>query len=213
MCPAKILMMTTALIQTCSKRPSRKQTPAKHETPVSSPDLAVEILQDVDGSSGGPSSRRVFYKRSKDFVRRIRQQGDGDAARFIRPTRSPSQTRVKTPREYMEVFIPPRLYRDIALRSNQTAVTSTGKSLLLKDDECVQFFGACLLMSVLKFPWVRMYWSQPTRIAAIADAFTRDRFHLIRGGLKVVNDNDVTEEDKKDRLWKVRPFIEPVRSG
>ena len=113
----------------------------------------------------------------------------------------------------MEVFIPPQMYRDIALRTNQHAVAQTGKSILLKNDECEQFFGASLLMSVLKFPWMRMYWSQPTRIAAVADAFTRDRFHFIRGHLKVVNDGDVTDEQKKDRLWKVRPLIECVRSG
>ncbi|XP_043213160.1 piggyBac transposable element-derived protein 3-like [Amphibalanus amphitrite] len=113
----------------------------------------------------------------------------------------------------MEVFIPPQMYRTIALRTNQHAVAQTGKSLLLKNDECEQFFGASLLMSVLKFPWIRMYWSQPTRIAAVADAFTRDRFHFIRGHLKVVNDVDVTDEQKKGRLWKVRPLVESVRSG
>ena len=49
----------------------------------------------------------------------------------------------------MEVFIPPQMYRDIALRTNQHAVAQTGKSLLLKNDECEQFFGASLLMSML----------------------------------------------------------------
>lgn len=59
-----------------------------------------------------------------------------------------------------------------------------------------------------------MYWSQGTRVAAVADKITRDRFFLIRSNLKVVNDLAVSDEDKEaDRLWKVRPLLDIIRKA
>ncbi|CAH2006701.1 unnamed protein product [Acanthoscelides obtectus] len=61
---------------------------------------------------------------------------------------------------------------------------------------------------------IRMYWAKPTRVAAIADIMTRDRFFSIRSNLKVVIDGSISEEKRRyDKFWKVRPILEAVLQG
>ncbi|KAL3220075.1 hypothetical protein MRX96_030088 [Rhipicephalus microplus] len=52
----------------------------------------------------------------------------------------------------------------------------TGRLLNSSPGEMKVFLGATLLMSCLGYPRARMYWGQGTRVAAVADKITRDRF-------------------------------------
>lgn len=89
-----------------------------------------------------------------------------------------------------------------------------GSALSTSAVEIKNFFGATFMMSCLGYPQIRLYWARQTRVAAIADVLTRDRFFLLRSNIEVVNDLDVTDDEKKtDRLWKLRPFIEMIRSA
>ncbi|KAH7973889.1 hypothetical protein HPB49_006414 [Dermacentor silvarum] len=90
----------------------------------------------------------------------------------------------------------------------------TGRSLNSSPGEMKVFLGATLLMSCLGYPRARMYWSQGTRVAAVADKITRDRFFLMRSNLKVVDDLAVSDGEKEaDRLWKVRPLLNIIRNA
>lgn len=52
------------------------------------------------------------------------------------------------------------------------------------------------------------------RVAIISDAKPRDRYFIVRNSLKVVFDNEVTEEDRKrDRLCKIIPLIDRIWTG
>ncbi|KAH6933232.1 hypothetical protein HPB50_013741 [Hyalomma asiaticum] len=74
--------------------------------------------------------------------------------------------------------------------------------------------GATLMMSCLGYPQMRLYWAGGTKVPAIADVLTRDRFFTLRSNFKVVNDLDFIEEDQKnDRLWKVRPTLNEVQAA
>lgn len=56
-----------------------------------------------------------------------------------------------------------------------------------------------------------MFWAKTDRVEAIAKKLTRDRLFSIRNQLKVVVDNDVPENIKKeDKLRKIRPIDERV---
>ncbi|CAH2087265.1 unnamed protein product [Euphydryas editha] len=99
----------------------------------------------------------------------------------------------------------------IVTKTNQTAVSKTGKSLLLTTDELKLFIGLSVIMACIGYPVLRMYWEIRWRIAIVADNMSRNRFVNIRGSLKFVFDDDVTAENKNfDKLWKVRPLLDKI---
>nr|XP_027227763.1 piggyBac transposable element-derived protein 3-like [Penaeus vannamei] len=93
------------------------------------------------------------------------------------------------------------------------SIETTGACINTNSKEIATFIGMTFAMSIIKMPRIRMYWQSKTRIPWIADKMARDRFFRLRHSLKVINDNTVLEDDKKsDRLWKVRPLLEAVRT-
>ena len=59
-----------------------------------------------------------------------------------------------------------------------------------------------------------MYWAHKTRVEAISEVISRDRFFKTWSCLKVVSDADVSDDVKAaDRLWKVRPLLDGIREG
>eukprot|EP00105_Crassostrea_gigas_P041980 XP_019926128.1 PREDICTED: piggyBac transposable element-derived protein 3-like [Crassostrea gigas] len=67
-------------------------------------------------------------------------------------------------------------------------------------------------MGLVQMPRVRAYWETDSRYPPIADAISRNRFEKIATMIHCINNMSVTDDQKKDKLWKVRPWIEQLRS-
>ncbi|KAF0299728.1 PiggyBac transposable element-derived protein 3 [Amphibalanus amphitrite] len=99
----------------------------------------------------------------------------------------------------------------IATCTNQR-LAEQGKTPNVTPGDIFKFFGTCFYTSVIKFPWLRMYWSEKYRLPVVADQMSRNKFFNIRANLKVVDDNRVSEDHKQnDRLWKIRPLLDAIR--
>ncbi|XP_010790902.1 uncharacterized protein isoform X2 [Notothenia coriiceps] len=119
-----------------------------------------------------------------------------------------------TPLEYFDQYIDRDLMTLISECSNAMSLSRSGDPLNMSVDEVYHFFGACILMSCIRYPTIRMYWSKAFKITAITDRFTRARFFKLRGAIKVVIDDDVPEDLKmSDKFWKVGPFLERILRG
>ncbi|KAG9282149.1 piggyBac transposable element-derived protein 3-like, partial [Astyanax mexicanus] len=119
-----------------------------------------------------------------------------------------------TPLDYIEQYIDKDLMKMIADCSNATSLSRSGAPLNTSTDEIYHFFGACILMSCVPYPAIRMYWSKTTKLPAITEKFTRDRFFRLRRSLKVLIDDDVPEDLREcDKFWKVRPFLNRILKG
>ncbi|XP_046993860.1 piggyBac transposable element-derived protein 3-like [Schistocerca americana] len=64
-----------------------------------------------------------------------------------------------------------------------------------------------MCMSIYGLPSSRMYWKTTTRIPAVADVTSRNRWEQLKLGLHF-NDNETI--DQADTLYKIRPFLEPL---
>ena len=61
---------------------------------------------------------------------------------------------------------------------------------------------------------IRRYWANKTSVISIRKTMSRDRYFLLRKHLKVVDDNTISEEERNDdKLWRLRPYLERIRSG
>ena len=119
-----------------------------------------------------------------------------------------------TARQYFESYIGHDVYKKMAECTNRRAVETVGRSLNTTTVEIKRFWGISMLASCLGYPRIRMFWASVTRVPRIADTMSRNRYFKLRSNIKVVNDVDVSEEDRKaDRLWKVRPLLNAVREG
>ncbi|TWW53658.1 hypothetical protein D4764_0192150 [Takifugu flavidus] len=119
-----------------------------------------------------------------------------------------------TPLNYVEQYIDHNLIKNIADCTNAVSLSRSGDLLRTSIDEVYHFFGACILMSCLPYPKIRMNWSRSISVTPITERFTRDRFFRLRQSLKVLIDDDVPEDlRKRDKFWKVRPFVDRILQG
>lgn len=118
------------------------------------------------------------------------------------------------PIDYVQMYLDKQLFSHISQCTNVTSVAVKGKSLNTTPAEIERFVGACLFMSCVSYPRVRMFWQRGLSVPVLSEAISRDRFFRIRYSLKSVIDTDISDETKKeDRLWKVRPVLDRVRKG
>ena len=61
-------------------------------------------------------------------------------------------------------------------------------------------------MWYLKLPRIKMHWQRRSWVNTIANYMPRNRYFTIRNNIKCVEDELVTDDEKKcDKFWKVRP--------
>lgn len=118
-----------------------------------------------------------------------------------------------TPRQYFDQYFNDEMYTNMAENTNLRSVEDTTRSLNTTAAEIKRFIGISFLMSALSYPQIKMYWAGISANKAIVSTMARDRYFNLRSRLKIVNDNEVSEDVRKqDLLWKVRPLIDSVRN-
>lgn len=120
-----------------------------------------------------------------------------------------------TPYQYFGTFFDREIMRNIAEQTNLYSLQKSKKSVEVDICEIEQFIGMLLLMGIYKMPSVRSYWSSATRYPAVSEVMTRNRFEEIKRSLHF-NDNEQMkkrEENGYDRLFKVRPLIDALRTN
>lgn len=118
------------------------------------------------------------------------------------------------PYELFKNYIPEFLYDLISTKSNQNYFKNNSKELKATPAEIKKFFGITVAMSYLKFPRIRMYWANSTRVPIICETMSRERYMVLRRNLKLVDDALISEEEKKsNKFWKIQPLIDAVRQA
>ncbi|KAH9375305.1 hypothetical protein HPB48_009173 [Haemaphysalis longicornis] len=99
-------------------------------------------------------------------------------------------------------YLPDSALERLAECSNLYYIRITDAELATTPQEMRAFFGITMYVAVLKFPTIRMYWQQRTRIALVADAMNLNRFSNLRTAVHIT-DASSPAPNNADKFWKV----------
>uniref|UniRef100_A0A667Z5P7 PiggyBac transposable element-derived protein domain-containing protein n=1 Tax=Myripristis murdjan TaxID=586833 RepID=A0A667Z5P7_9TELE len=116
-----------------------------------------------------------------------------------------------TPYQYFKDFVTEEMLQEIAEETNLYSVQKEGKSVNTNAKEIEQILGMYMHMGLVQLPNVRAYWEMETRYPAVCEVMSRDRFLKLLTLIHFQDNFSVSEDEKKDKLWKLRPWLEKLR--
>ncbi|KAI8792109.1 piggyBac transposable element-derived protein 3 [Biomphalaria glabrata] len=125
----------------------------------------------------------------------------------------PENYEVQSPMHYFKNFLTDDMLELIVKFTNEYSVEKSGKSIDTNKKEIEQIIGMFLRMGLAKMPGVKGYWETDTRYDPVAGVMSRNRFQSLLSNLHFVNNNLATNEEKSDKLWKIRPWLKLFRNN
>lgn len=122
---------------------------------------------------------------------------------------------VESPFYYFKMFLDDSIIKNCSEQTNLYSAQSSGTSLNTTPQEIEQYFGIHMFMSIIKMPSYRMFWSDNTRFPPVFETMPRNRYDVLRTNFHI-SDNDLMlprDNPLHDKLFKIRPFIESVRTN
>ena len=114
-----------------------------------------------------------------------------------------------TPLELFETIMSPEIYDHIVKETvRYAAVTKNKSDFVLGVDDIKSFLGILLLSGYHKLPSERHYWSndEDLGVSLVKAAMSRNCFQRLKSVIHFCN-NDVANENKQDKGFKVRKLI------
>ena len=115
------------------------------------------------------------------------------------------------PLQYFKRFITDKMLEHIVEHTNRYSTLKHGRCANASLKEMEQLLGMYFKMGLAEMPSYKMYWENGTRYPAVADIMSRNRFKLLLGTIHFVDNEIVTDDEKKNKLWKVQLFLEMFR--
>ena len=115
---------------------------------------------------------------------------------------------IHEPTEYFSKFLDQSMLDKIVEELNKYAIQKNPDKLT--NSELEQFIGILYVMSLVKIPSSRMYWSKEFIFEKVAQAISVNRFEHIKNSLHI-NDNQSCPENCADKLYKLRPLIDYLK--
>ncbi|KAG1674650.1 PiggyBac transposable element-derived protein 3 [Nymphon striatum] len=125
----------------------------------------------------------------------------------------PEKGKVNTPYEYFCKFITDDMLENVVQQSNEYSMEKNGTPAKLTFKELQLVIGMYLHMGLVKMPGVRMYWENATRYPPVADVMSKNRFRYVLTVLHFANNTSATDEEKRDKVWKIRPWLDKFRTN
>ena len=127
----------------------------------------------------------------------------------------PTSESISAPSEYFKRFFDETIMNYIVAQSNLYAVQQNlSKPLGPTKKELAKFIAVILKMSLMPLFRSRLYWSAAYGIEQVSSIMGKVRFEHIKRNIHF-NNNSVmptSEEENFDRLFKIRPLLDHLRS-
>lgn len=121
------------------------------------------------------------------------------------------QTVLKLPLRWHRRFITSEMLELLMENTNVYSVQKHGRSVNTTVKELEQLIGLFLRMGICQMSRNRLYWENDTRFPQVADHMSRNRFQTLLTVIHFVDSNGVSDDQKKDKCWKIRPWLDLFR--
>uniref|UniRef100_A0A3Q3E559 PiggyBac transposable element-derived protein domain-containing protein n=1 Tax=Labrus bergylta TaxID=56723 RepID=A0A3Q3E559_9LABR len=115
-----------------------------------------------------------------------------------------------TPYMYFKQFVTDEMLEETAEQTNLYSVQKEGKSVNTTAKEIEQVLGMYIHMGLVQMSSVRAYWEMETRLPAVCHVMSRDRFLKLLTVIHFQDNLSVSDDAKKDKLWKLRPWLQKL---
>ncbi|XP_067940417.1 piggyBac transposable element-derived protein 3-like [Watersipora subatra] len=124
---------------------------------------------------------------------------------------APANQNIKTPYQYFQQFVTADMIDGMVDNTNLYSTQKMGKSINTTKKEVEQMMGMYFHMGLVRMSSVRQYWKQGTNYVPVSSVMPRNRFQQLATQLYFVNNSSILDEQKKDKLWKIRPWLDSLR--
>ncbi|KAK0136549.1 PiggyBac transposable element-derived protein 3 [Merluccius polli] len=182
----------------------------------------VEAEEEVEAEEGveavepeEPPPPRAQGKKAKEKgVRNVWKAKDNQFEGDLPPFLGESKMNVEgtDPIDFFIHLFTQDMIDDIVYNTNLYAFQKGKDKLALTSEEFKTFLGINMVMSNVRYPRSRMYWSSETglRLDLISDAMPVNRFEQILSYMHFV-DNYSLDPENADRFAKVRPVLDGLK--
>ena len=118
---------------------------------------------------------------------------------------------VSTPLQYFQQFVTDDMLMNLVTNTNEYSVQKSGNSINTTKKEVEQVIGMFFYMGLVQMSGIRQYWETETAYNPVCSVMSRNRFQLLLTNFHFVNNLMVSSEEKKDKLWKIRPWLSAMR--
>lgn len=164
------------------------------------------------GAAKAPSRTSMVSKNSTPWIADKDNDWAGKAPDFL--GKHKVNVHGALPIDYFLALFPESLLEHIVLQTNLYAVQKGKENLRLTLPELKVFLGICLVMTYIRYPRIRNYWSTESglRMDLVADSMPVNRFEEIRRFLHF-KDNSDTLSFQNDRVAGMRPVIDALNEA
>lgn len=113
--------------------------------------------------------------------------------------------------EHFQKFVTEDMIEALTRNTNEFSLQKNGTFVNTNNKEIEKMLGMYLKMGLMQMSGVRMYWETDTRYTPVSDVMSRNRFQSLLTSLHFTNNLTVSEMEKKDKLWKLRPWLNSFR--
>lgn len=105
------------------------------------------------------------------------------------------------------------MFETLGTETNNYAHQKSGINLQTGARELELFVGLYFQMGLVRMPAVGCFWAMDTRYPPVADVMSRNRFQKLTSYLHIKDNLQVTDEEKEDRAWKIRPWFDALNEN
>ncbi|XP_062866090.1 uncharacterized protein LOC134328792 [Trichomycterus rosablanca] len=171
----------------------------QNQTPI---DCPADDDEDVEATKPSQTTHQTM---PRDRYCWLKKDLTSPCTDFTGPDVTSGAVSLQTPLEYFQRFVSEDIIQTLTDNTNEYSFQRNGTCLNTNNKEIEQMIGMYLKMGLMQMSGVRMYWETDTWYTPVSDVMSRNRCQSLLTSLHFVNNLTVSEAQKKDTLWKLRP--------